>query len=399
MEEKWIVAVSGGVDSMALLDICRQKKMNILVAHVNYHKRSSAKRDEKGVEAYCSRYHIPFFVRHMNSYNRDNFQAQARAYRYAFFSELVKAQKAQGVLVAHHLDDVLETYQMQKERANIPKYYGLKATTTLYGICVKRPLLNYTKEALYAYCKKQKIVFFEDESNQDMIYERNRIRYKLQPLSNIQKQTMLEEIKMKNQELQRLYTVSISFLQHCQDNMKIEELLAFSNTQASFILYQFIRQQTTKTDVSKRFLTEVLQLCKCKKNFQKAIGEYTFYRSYTHLEIMESKNVGFSFMYTRLQFEKTAYFEICEQGKTIEGLYVRDGDFPLTIRSAKPADKICLRMGSKKVSRFFIDCKIPRAQRLSWPVVVNTMGKVIFVCGIGCDIEHYSTKFNMFMLK
>ena len=64
LNKKWIVAVSGGPDSMALLDMCRENHVDIIVAHVNYHKRKTANRDEKCVRDYCTKYKIQLKVIH-----------------------------------------------------------------------------------------------------------------------------------------------------------------------------------------------------------------------------------------------------------------------------------------------------------------------------------------------
>mgnify|MGYP002237851249 CR=1 FL=1 len=81
-----IVACSGGPDSMALLDICRQKGYEIAVAHVNYKKRETANRDEKIVRQYCENYGIPCFVDEPTWDHVGNFQAWARDVRYDFLS-------------------------------------------------------------------------------------------------------------------------------------------------------------------------------------------------------------------------------------------------------------------------------------------------------------------------
>ena len=95
----------------------------------------------------------------------------------------------------------------------------------------------------------------------------------------------------------------------------------------------------------------------------------------------------------------TPFFSLSDHGRRIEGLTVSPEDFPLTVRSWQKEDEIELRYGHKKVSRFLIDRKIRRNLREIWPVIVDKNGRVIFVCGIGCDVHHYSTNQNLFVIK
>ena len=101
----------------------------------------------------------------------------------------------------------------------------------------------------------------------------------------------------------------------------------------------------------------------------------------------------------RITYEKTPYCEISKKGATIEQVALAKEDFPITIRNAKEGDQIKLRFGTKKVARWFIDRKIPYKERQLWPVIENAQGKVIFVAGIGCDIEHFTNNSRIFVIK
>ena len=85
--------------------------------------------------------------------------------------------------------------------------------------------------------------------------------------------------------------------------------------------------------------------------------------------------------------------------RTIQAITVTDEDFPLIVRTVQPRDTIELRFGTKKLNRWFIDRKVPLWDRDRWLVVENAKKNVIFVPKIGCDINHYSTKPNLFMVE
>jgi len=185
--QKWVVSVSGGPDSMALLDMAKNCGIHVIALHVNYHKRDSASRDEKIVRDYCDKHNIKCYV--YNAFDfKGNFQDEARRFRYLKIKEIVIQENALGVLVAHHKDDDLETLLFQITRKSNVNFYGLSVSTKLFGIRVDRPLLEYSKDKLLEYCANNKIEYGIDESNMSLIYTRNKIRKILTELSANEKE-------------------------------------------------------------------------------------------------------------------------------------------------------------------------------------------------------------------
>ena len=105
---------------MALVKICLDKKINFAIAHVNYHHRKEAEEEEEYITSFAKKHHIPIYVLNGQFTYSGNFEAEARHYRYNFFKEIIEKDNYDGVLVAHHKDDLLETYLMQKEKHLIP---------------------------------------------------------------------------------------------------------------------------------------------------------------------------------------------------------------------------------------------------------------------------------------
>lgn len=205
--QKYVLAISGGPDSMFLLDNMRQLGYNLVVAHVNYKKREDSDFDEKIVRNYCQKYSLNFESKlvEKNEYSpKINFQAQARRIRYDFFQELATKHQTEYIVVAHHYDDNLETYLLQKQRKSLVDYWGLPTKIKLGEFWIIRPLLTLDKSYIYQYLSEKKIAYANDVTNQLAIYQRNIIRQKLSDLSEEEKEKLRKEIDKKNQELKEV---------------------------------------------------------------------------------------------------------------------------------------------------------------------------------------------------
>lgn len=387
--KKWCVAVSGGCDSMTLLDMCIQNKIDIMVAHVNYHKRESAKRDENIVKAYCKAHNVVCLVSNYQD-QPGNFQAAARDFRYAFFKQIVEDYNCEGVLVAHQMDDVLETYELQKKRS-VPSVYGLASDAQINGLRIVRPLLMMSKQACYEYCEERKIAFGEDESNQSEDYTRNRIRKEINCWSETKKNAVLTEIQTFNEKKHFLDKMLDHQVQSFKDKLPVEKV----NDE---LLRYWLNKQLVGFNLSEKYIHEIVTSIKATHTQHYAINEQVeLVCAYGYLELVPL--IGYSYTFEKQVDFKCPYFEVSKQGSRVEAVTLSEADFPITIRSYQKGDAIRLRYGNKKINRFFIDRKISHKERKLWPIVVNGMGNVILVPKIGCDIEHFTNKPNCFVLK
>ena len=203
----YILGISGGPDSMFLLDNLRRKRHKIVVAHVNYQKRLDSGWDEKIVRNYCLKYSLPFEVYHAENANylsKGNFQDRARKIRYNFFQKLVDKCQTRYIVIAHHFNDHLETYMIQKQRKSLVDYWGLSSKTKLEKYWILRPLLPFTKQQIIKYLNLKGIDYATDSSNQLPIYQRNVIRKKLAELGKGERSDLQKEILQKNKELKRI---------------------------------------------------------------------------------------------------------------------------------------------------------------------------------------------------
>jgi len=197
--ERLIVGVSGGSDSVALLHLLIQQLPQavhrLVVAHINYGLRGrESKKDEAVLSALCRQWDVPLRVLRLKKFKFEaqsknrSIQDWARERRYSFFAKLTLKEKAWGVTVAHHQEDQAETILDRLLRgAGTRGLTGLKPVQKLqvlkppFTLRVWRPLLNYSKRDLQAYLQSFKINWREDQSNHENHYRRNQIRNQIIP--------------------------------------------------------------------------------------------------------------------------------------------------------------------------------------------------------------------------
>ena len=181
---RYLLAVSGGLDSMVLLSIFHTLKLPFEVAHVNYQLRGlESENDQKLVEAFCSKNSIRIHVcrtdlKEILNDNKGNLQQHARRIRYDFFQKFIDDKTVDYVVTAHHQDDQVETFWLMLSRsAGISGLSGMDEVSN----CIFRPLLTVSKMELKDYAIEHGIEWREDQSNQKNDYQRNLWRNELLP--------------------------------------------------------------------------------------------------------------------------------------------------------------------------------------------------------------------------
>ena len=180
----YLVAVSGGLDSMLLLHILNTLKAPICVLHVNYRLRGEeSERDAQIVEEFCQQQQIKLHKYCVsNTEQKDlkaaNLQAKARELRYAFFEEIRQQYPDSVVCTAQHADDQIETFWLQLSRGAGMK--GLAGMQVLSNQ-VFRPFLNWHKQDLLSAAQELGLNWREDQSNNSLVYRRNLWRKQLLP--------------------------------------------------------------------------------------------------------------------------------------------------------------------------------------------------------------------------
>lgn len=181
-----VLGLSGGLDSMVLLQLCHQLSLDtgIKLKAVYIHHGLSANADQwaEFCQQQCLKRHIPFEMQKVKLNPNANIEAQARAARYSALSAFVLTPQT-ALLTAHHADDQLETLLLALKRGAGPAgLSGIAALQPFASGWLVRPLLDFSREQLDAFAQQQQLEWIEDESNNDSRFDRNFLRLEVIPL-------------------------------------------------------------------------------------------------------------------------------------------------------------------------------------------------------------------------
>lgn len=178
----FLLAVSGGVDSMVLMNLFHQLKLDFQIAHINYKLRGEASdKDQKLVENFCKNHQIIYHTYEVSEKDQkpeNSTQLWARDLRYRFFNSIIKEQNLDYLVTAHHLNDQLETFIINLSRGSgLNGLCGIPANDNQ----ILRPFLSFSKDKIYRFAQDNQIEFREDATNQKADYLRNKIRLEIVP--------------------------------------------------------------------------------------------------------------------------------------------------------------------------------------------------------------------------
>ena len=182
--DRILIGVSGGRDSVVLLHVLISLGHHVTAAHCNFNLRGlESDQETLFVKKMCNQLGVPCYVKHFPTLQvkkefGSSTQLIARDLRYSWFSEIIKQEGLSRIVTAHHLDDQIETFLI-----NLTRGTGLKG---LLGIPVKRgvivrPMLTVTRNEVTQYAQENKLAYKDDSSNEHEVYLRNKMRIQVLP--------------------------------------------------------------------------------------------------------------------------------------------------------------------------------------------------------------------------
>lgn len=373
--KKYLLACSFGPDSMALFDMLIKNNYIFDVAHVNYHFRKESDLEENNLSKYCASKNINLYVFDNKEKVSSNLEAKAREIRYNYFNDLYNKNHYDALLVAHHYDDNLETYLLQKKRNIKVFYYGIKEISYYKEMKIIRPLLNEFKEDLLEYCKKNNVPYSIDLSNEKDDYLRNKIRHhELNKLSKEEKINLGKLIDQENANLEALLNELDKDKIH-----QISYLLNLDNPKFQYALY-YLANEKNIYNLSLTKIKEIHKLLSSKKpNIYSNYKNYIFVKEYDNCYFLNQlEEVNYSYVINGPMVLDCPYFYL-DFTKDSSNRNVFINSYPLTIRNYQIGDKYRIKDYQKDVNRLFIDWKMPLSLRKRWPIIINKDGEIIYI--------------------
>lgn len=278
---KYAVAVSGGVDSVALLDMASKlPEAELVVAHFDHGIREDSAKDREFVRGLAKRYGLKFEAAE-GRLGPDASEEKARAARYQFLKSIQKKHGAKAIVTAHHRDDMLETAIINLLRGTGPR--GLSSLRSRPGVL--RPFLNRTKAEIIDYARENNLKWREDPTNLDQRYLRNYIRHSVLPkISAAQRKKLGQIIDKSGIETDEIESLAGSLLDTSIDGDRVsrEWVASLPHTVARELLAHWLRSRGIAFDgrTLERLSVSLKTLKKGKKvdisqGWVFAVGEHT----------------------------------------------------------------------------------------------------------------------------
>jgi tRNA(Ile)-lysidine synthase len=408
-KDRLLLAVSGGVDSVVLCELCKEAGFDFIIAHCNFQLRGEeSTRDENFVKELGKKYWVEVLIKKFdtNDYvlqTKKGIQEAARDLRYEWFNELIGRQSSvvgRHILTAHHANDNIETVLM-----NFFKGTGING---LHGILPKqgkliRPLLFAKKEELKTFAEEHNLSFVEDASNITDKYTRNYFRNQLIPdLQKVfpQVENNLTDNIQRFKEIEVLYRQSIeshkkNLLEQKGAEVHIPVLKLLKSEPLSTIVYEIIKD----FGFTAHQTPEVIALIESESGKYIQSSTHKIIKNRKWLIISPNQSLGAQniliekedkeILFNGGKINLKNFLSVNQQLSTVNSVVQLDADeiiFPLLLRKWKQGDYFYpLGMDKKKkLSKFFIDQKLSMTDKENtWVIEMNK--KIIWVVGMRID--------------
>lgn len=364
-QKKVLLALSGGQDSMTLLNWLikyqEQLEFELVCAHVNYGLRESSDREEKLLREKLSQLKIKFEVAYYKNSQKKFSEEAGRKFRYDFFEQMMIDNNCQVLLTAHHKNDVAETIFMREITGRRLRYLtGISEVQNFATGKLIRPLLGFDKSELDAE------MFFEDYTNAQTDYLRNRVRNNYLPELEVENPRFQESLMSRAEEIDfamKIIRDQIDQLAILQERVSLELYKAQSKELQYYILQEYLAG-FPELQLSRGHFQDLLQILSKAGQHQSEIGQgYSFVKTVKQFYIEQISSRKFEILYACEADEKSQFFEVDlpEKGEII-------------VRQRQVGDRILQGKLNKKLKQYLINEKISLENRRN--PVIEVDGKI-----------------------
>jgi tRNA(Ile)-lysidine synthase len=410
-QERILLAVSGGIDSVAMAELFSRAKFFFGIAHCNFQLRGEeSEKDAVFVTLLARKYKVPFFskrffTKELTENKNISVQMAARELRYNWFNELLTKENYQYIATAHHLDDQIETFFINMMRSTgIAGFHGIFPKQGK----IIRPLLFASRNEIEEFVKKNGLTHREDTSNQEIKYLRNKIRHELLPvLSEINPgfRNVLTENIYRIREAENIFRDTVNQIKNRILRKNKEQTLISINQLKNLIpcktyLFEFLApfgfnysvaediSEALDEEAGKQFYSLTHRLIKDRNDLiiiplltgKKLPAESTEF----HITEKNSRiSVPLKLTLKKLSKDKNFQIDISPQ---VANLDLHKITYPLTLRKWQHGDLFYPygRDHKKKLSDFFIDSKFSIDDKENtW--ILCSGGKIAWIVGHRID--------------
>jgi tRNA(Ile)-lysidine synthase len=393
LSDLYIVALSGGADSVALLLLLDEMGYKVHALHCNFHLRGEeSDRDERFCEDLCLKKNIPFHRIHFDTLmyaetHKMSVEMAARELRYRYFEQLRKDIGAEGICVAHHQDDTVETVLL-----NLVRGTGLRGLTGIQprNGAILRPLLCVTRTEIEAYLATKQQDYVTDSTNLETDFVRNKIRLQVVPLLRQLNPAVSENIVRTAEHLTEAQKVLDAVVDTYKGSNQLDLCALQQVGSAEYIVFEWLKQygfngsqvqQVISAETGSIFSSptgyEVL------KDRDRLLVEPTI-MAFTPIRIPEEGTYVLPDD-RRLNVRRSNPFVSKDSHEaTLDARQVR---FPLTVRRVEEGDWMIPygMTGRKLLSDLMTDLKMSLFDRRRQLVVVDAQGAVVWAIGLRTD--------------
>ncbi|MYF41019.1 MAG: tRNA lysidine(34) synthetase TilS [Rhodothermaceae bacterium] len=395
LDERILVGVSGGVDSVALLDVLGVLGYECEVVHINYHLREQESvADETLVRQLSQQRELNLQVKHISAHTHAagtgcSVQMIARDLRYAAFTEVALQQGLSTVAVAHHMDDQAESLLLNLNRGTGPE--GLAAMRPVRPLTEQinlvRPLLGESRASIQAYATARNLKWREDRSNKDTKYLRSRLRASVMP--NLNAETLARSAKLVAEWVDEVIRPMIdkSFSDAASgQSLSIAYLAQLPNVLARRLVIEALRKWLPGSPANEALAERILGLVNSQTGKQIEVGAGVIWRDRAYLVFTaEAKQERTEEMELLSESAEVAvpggqvrlYLTLEEPSSLSdpEGVWLdaEKLELPLTVRRWLAGDRMrpLGMQGTKKISDLLTDDAVPAQERSSISVVCS----------------------------
>lgn len=411
------LALSGGVDSVVLFHLLVTKYKNsyhkLVIFHINHGLREESKIEENFIRSLAKKYNVDFYIKCLDLKNitRPNHISEemlARELRYKSFFEMSKLENINCLLTAHHKNDNVENILMRLITGRGNSNLLIENCVEINGVLVKRPLINVLKEEIINYATENNIKYYEDTSNYNIEdYTRNYVRHKIVPnVLGLCDSSFDNLINFANnyKDINSFVSDNIDKIINELDLKYYQEKLEFnfnifnslSNLEKERILDKLIKKYFCIYDVSKKSLKDVVHNINSEKSsfYYDLKQNLKIIKEYQSISICKNKKKCYNDKIEITEYDlcNNYFFEF--QGKNIEISSENNNaeigfnkiDLPILITTQSSGDKIKRGNITKKISRLFIDMKIPASVRKTIPILKNKNKEILGILDIGSNV-------------